>query len=232
MTPTAETPNSVAISRPIRMSGQAEPVSATAIAASKTPTLAATSFREQTQADRMLRSSARRRANRIRQKTLAASATSPTVPMSSAEGTSPPASLRATSARTPRPKRGHDDPLEQRAPGSPGRPPTDHVEAEAVHDGVAEHVSGIGDQRGRVREDARPDLGQEHRGVDPEDGPEHPPLALGDVSPDLAAVPHGADEGIAQARRRLLRSVQHSLWEPAPSLGDPLIRAIVAPCAT
>ena len=75
MTPTAETRNSVAITRPTTTSGHARPVSATAPPAASTPTLPTTSFSEQVQADRMFTSSWRRGQSSARQATLAASAT-------------------------------------------------------------------------------------------------------------------------------------------------------------
>ena len=54
ITAIAELPNIAAIRRPIVMSGHAASVSPTPPAASRTPTLATTSFREHTQADRMM----------------------------------------------------------------------------------------------------------------------------------------------------------------------------------
>ena len=68
-----------AINSPTAMSGHAEPVTKTPAAASSTPPLARTSFREHTHAERMFISSARRRLNSTRHPTLAASASSPTL---------------------------------------------------------------------------------------------------------------------------------------------------------
>jgi hypothetical protein len=64
--------------------------------------------------------------------------------------------------------------------------------AEAVHDGVAEHVHRVGEQRRGACQNPRDELDQEHPHVDPEDDLEHATLALGNVVPDLAAVLHRA----------------------------------------
>ena len=59
ITPTADIPNKPAITRPMAMSGQAEPVIATPRAARSTPAFAMTSLREQSHTERMLMSPAR-----------------------------------------------------------------------------------------------------------------------------------------------------------------------------
>lgn len=89
------------MARPTRTSAQPEPVTATPPAATRTPTFAITSFREQSQAERMLRSSARRRHRSHRQAPFAIKAMTPTPPMISAAGTVPRAILDAASVMRP-----------------------------------------------------------------------------------------------------------------------------------
>jgi hypothetical protein len=90
-----------AIARPIATSGHPEPVYDTPAAATSTPTLPITSFREHNHADCMLTSSDRRRQSRARHARLAARAARPIPPMTSAVGTPPRTALPSASARTP-----------------------------------------------------------------------------------------------------------------------------------
>ena len=138
ITRTADRPIMRATASPMTTSGQGEPVSPTANAATSTPALPITSFPEQIHADRMLMSSPRWR---------------------------------------------------QRGAGRPGHSPPDGVEAEAVHDGIAEHVDRIGQEGGGVGGKASYGLGQEHGDVDPQNSVEDSPLPLGDL-PDFAALVH------------------------------------------
>jgi hypothetical protein len=66
------------------------------------------------------------------------------------------------------------------------------VEAEPVHDGVAEHVHGVSEERGGVREEAGDGLGQEHPGVDREHDLQHATLSRRDVGAHFAALVHGS----------------------------------------
>src|SRR6185436_10206824 len=84
----------------------------------------------------------------------------------------------------------HDQPLQEGGPGLPHRAPADRVEAEAVDDGVAQHVDRVGEQRRRARGQTGSALEQEHRGVDPERDVQHAALAGGNRS-DFAARIHG-----------------------------------------
>jgi hypothetical protein len=111
----AERPNTPATARPMMMSRQGESVSPTATAATRTPTLPTTSFREQTQAERMLMSSPRRRHSRVKQARLAASATRPTAPINSTVGVSPWAIFTTTWTKTPTPKAAMMRPLRSAA---------------------------------------------------------------------------------------------------------------------
>ena len=155
-TSTAEVQNRRAIAAPATMSGQGDPVTATPPAAASTPALATTSLREHSQADRMLRSSSRRRHRHARTTPLAASASTPTPDMTAGGRHHAPDELQRDLGEDPDPERGHDAALEQGAAGLPLSAASDDVQAEAVHDGVAEHVDGVGEQGGGVGQQAGP----------------------------------------------------------------------------
>jgi hypothetical protein len=80
MTLKADTPNIVAIIMPTMISGQPEPVTATAALATSTAALPATLLKEQAHAERMLMSFVRRRQSSMRHAPFARSASRPTSP--------------------------------------------------------------------------------------------------------------------------------------------------------
>jgi hypothetical protein len=91
----------------------------------------------------------------------------------------------------PEAERRHHGALEQCGPGLPDAAPADHIEAEAIHDGVSQHVHRVGQERCRIREKPGPELNEEHPDVDPQYDLEDPTLLDGNVGHHLAAVLHG-----------------------------------------
>src|SRR5262245_46637937 len=98
------------------MSGQMEASNVTPAAAISTPKLAKISFREHSHVERMFKSSALWRYKRKKQKKFPASASAPTNPMVSGEGTVPEASFKSASTRTPTPNNAIMEPLRAAAP--------------------------------------------------------------------------------------------------------------------
>jgi hypothetical protein len=136
MTRNAERPNIAATSRPIARSGHGEPVSATAPAATSTPALPATSFREQTHAERMLMSSPRRRQSRTQAEYVGGERQQAAGAHDLDGGREPAGDLHGHLDEHADPERGHDRALEQRGAGLPEQAAADDVEGASVHDGV------------------------------------------------------------------------------------------------
>ncbi len=111
--------------------------------------------------------------------------------MMSSSGTAPRATFNAASTSTPAPKIAMIQPFKQRAARLPHGATTHHVQAEAVHDGVAQHVHRVREKRRGATDEPAEELDEEHGDVDREHDAQDTPLVSGHVGPDVAAVLHG-----------------------------------------
>ena len=134
-------------------------------AANNTETFAMRSFREQSQTDRMLMSSARWRQSTAKQTPFAASARAPTPPIVSTVRELREKQLVHDLSKDEQTKEPHHRRLRDRSPRFPDRAARDDVETEAIDQRVAEHVEGVSEQSHGPSEQARHEFDDKHRSV-------------------------------------------------------------------
>ncbi len=158
--------------RPTMISGQTVFVRNTPAAARITPTFAARSLREQIHADRMLMSSERWRVNRTRQILLATSAMVAVTPMIDAFGVMLRKQLVGNLGQHAEPEQQHGGALQRGRAGAGLLRSPDHHEADAVHQGIAQHIERVGQQRGGPGQEPGRGLDHKHAGIDGQHDPE------------------------------------------------------------